>query len=289
MATNPFAGQTAQGSGTFGGGGAGKSGAKTPSTSASKGKAATPPPGDLQSTLSALGINVDLSGGGGSTDDPNDLPVLIANPRRRGWTPLSGPHTKLTSEALLDIYNLPTPELIALQKKLYKGGFYGSSVKETDIPFGVIDTATEHAWETAVKRAANTFAAGNHSTLTELVDKSAANMPASILNGTKRDPNQVVLDNPQDLHATMEKVVLARNGKKDEALVQQLVNSYLQLETDYQNRVYETQVTGGTITKPPSASTYAEEQFRAQRPNEHAASEIGNAGRGVLGLLRGEL
>lgn len=79
--------------------------------------------------------------------------------------------TALAESMMLELYSKDREELMALQRRLFAAGFYGNA-ELGDIEWGIPDATTQRAWESAVGRAANYFAAGKKVTIDDMIDET---------------------------------------------------------------------------------------------------------------------
>lgn len=242
----------------------------------------------LNSTLGELGIDPSLlSRFGGGGIDPNDPPVLVARPTRRGFGGfVDESDIRNASEVELDLYRLAPPELAALQKRLFDAGFYPGDVDLEDIDFGNYDEDTARAWATAVKRAANFFAAGQDKTLDEIIGESASIRLASGRGGKKGGSGQVAqLPNPLDIRKVAEGVAKKVIGRKlEEGERESLVKFYQDLHLQY----YRNLASGtDTVTTPPDADVFIEDELERRHPVDASAMKIGETLSAFDQIVRG--
>jgi hypothetical protein len=92
----------------------------------------------------------------------------------------------------------------------------------------------------------------------------------------KRQPLTVTLTNPSDIASLATQIAVRTIGRRlTDTESSQLAQAYNVLERQYQEQAYAAagsglsdNATGGTITQPPNASTYAESTLRAEHPED---------------------
>jgi hypothetical protein len=228
-------------------------------------------------------------------------PILL----RRGVTPGSPAQAQMAQATgqtptmkestltgvLADFATLSDAGLIDLQKKLYTGGFYGSSyyAKHPQTPaYGIKDQDTLAAYSQAANLAAQLHASGM--TLDEVITQgsSVGGGRGAGAGGPTRAPLTIQLTNPQDVHFVANKVgqtVLGRN--LNDAELQAITASFQGGEATAQRAAYNTGVGGGTSTQAPSLQAFAEQQVRAKNPVEAGAHDLSQTFDTFLSLIAG--
>ena len=125
-------------------------------------------------------------------------------------------------------------------------------------------------WQTALARSLST------------ADQTTA------LSGSARGPLQVQLANPDDLKNVAQNVAQTlQGGNLSEEDLNRFVTSYQSMQSGTQTQAYNTGLTGGTVTAPPTAAVAAETQIRAEHPDQVAVTAFGNRLNDVIGGLIG--
>ncbi len=214
---------------------------------------------DASSLLASLGVT---NLGGGGYQDPDDPVVIVSrttpNPDQFGpGSPLNVPQRKKMSEALKDFYRLKGNDLVRMQARLFRAGFYPGDVDFDDIDAGNHDEDTYKAYERAVGRAAQFSDAGEDVSLDDILDKPSPKAGAAARAGRERGP--VKLTNPDDIIRGVEKIAREAVGHKlTDAQRAAAVTTWQQLERQYSSAL-EAGMGGGEVVAPPEFSTFAED------------------------------
>jgi hypothetical protein len=91
---------------------------------------------------------------------------------------MRGPEAAVTvpstvGDQLKRLYSMGPQEVAGWQRKLYEGGFYDASIKFEQIIPGIVDGDTDRAWYRAVLSAARSTAAGQQTTVEDVIDMTA--------------------------------------------------------------------------------------------------------------------
>lgn len=71
------------------------------------------------------------------------------------------------------LYSMAPAEVAQWQRKLFEGGFYGTSIQMSDIMPGVVDLNTSKAWQNALITAARYSSTGHDTTIEDVIDMTA--------------------------------------------------------------------------------------------------------------------
>jgi hypothetical protein len=160
----------------------------------------------------------------------------------------------------------PTEQIVALQRQLQDAGLL-------DPPYqlGVWDAASRSAYKDllALSNARGVNASQALSYVRDAVGQYGQT-------GKKAQPLTVTLTNPADIASLATQIAVRTIGRRlTDAESMQLAQAYNALERQYQEQAYAAagsglsdNATGGTLTQPPNASTYAEQQLREQHPED---------------------
>lgn len=92
--------------------------------------------------------------------------------------------------------------------------------------------------------------------------------------GTARQPKVINLTNPEDIKSVVDSLAVKRLGRRlsdaDKARYAQLYN---QLETEEQNKAYDLDETGGTMTNAPGVESFIDQRVKQENPGEYMAHE----------------
>lgn len=221
---------------------------------------------------------------------------------RKWFAPLAlGQKQKATTTAvdqLNELYHMGASEIVQLQERLLRAGFYGSGATRKDVVTGVADPMTQQAYADAITSAGQYFAAGNDDTdLDTMIDDFATSRDKNGLNinvDSKVQPT-IQLDNPDDLMNTLSSVSQQLMGRKvtAEELGNTFVEHYHQQQINAANQDWgfsqaqEGGQGGQTEVGLPSAQTAAEAAVRDKYGAEVGAHDIANVGQNFFQLLNG--
>ena len=248
---------------------------------------------ELEQLLQGLGIDSNALGSGGYVD-PSDPPVYTrSTPSRAYGVRTAGPDrpgaarepgrdlTRKSSDVVLDMYRRAPQEVARLQQQLFYGGFYGDVDPKT-LRLGDYDERTAQAWERAVMRAANFYAAGRKVTVDQVIEEAARMGLESGAASSSSERRKVVLSNPEDLRAVADQVGQRALGRKARANEVEKIVRYI--------HEYERAVGGadaGTVTAPPDASVVADRILRETNPGEANEMSTASAIDTVIGMFTG--
>lgn len=184
------------------------------------------------------------------------------------------------------IYRMKPAEISAWQAKLYEGGFYPASYKPEDITPGVVDGATAQAWETAVMLAARATAAGQNTSLEDVILESAQALgytgPGGGGGGAAYQPTR--LSDPATLRSMADQISASLIGRKlTDMEKQKIVDQIHAAETGFYGSV---RAQAGTLTEVDPQARIQEsiqESFR----NEYEATNVANTYDMFDAIIRG--
>lgn len=212
-----------------------------------------------------------MQGAGGA--DPTDRHLKI------------GGREAAMSEVQKDLLKSNPTQIMAMQEKLLRAGFYGSATRQ-DIAWGVADALTIAAYKNSLEYSADFFEAGSDKDFDSALNELTAARDKNGMNKNIDGPNNAItIANPQDLIDVLSNKAQDLVGHKVTAtdLGNFFVNEYQKKQVEYQKALEQ----GGTVTQAPSADVAAENLIRRKMPNEVAAKDLSNTGADFFALLKG--
>jgi len=239
---------------------------------------------------------------GGFSGDVSDLPVFTGasissgtfGRGQKGQHPFFGgpderrgprPSTMRQSQLESRFYSMAPEDRRELQRRLYAGGFYGSTDPDK-IVLGVPDEVSFSAYAKAVARAASYYGAGKKMTVDEVIDESAGVLDQIYGANGRRDggaggdgagraPLTIGLTNPEDLKAVAQRTATGTIGRAlngDE--LNRFIASFHQAQSGAQTNAYNADETGGTVVDAPSEGAAAEAFARGAAPTEAGGNDF---------------
>jgi len=182
-----------------------------------------------------------------------------------------------TGTALDQLSGFGPEDIYALQLRLHQAGMLDNFIPN------VLDKATRKAF-TELLATANASRQDWATTLDQI--STVGGMSGS--GGATRGPLQVELTNPDDLKNIAQNVAQTLyGGNLPEEDLNRFVASYQSMQSGTKTQAYNTALTGGTVTAPPTAAVAAETQIRAEHPDQVAVTAFGNRLNDVIGGLIG--
>ena len=197
--------------------------------------------------------------------------------------------TELVDDLLTEMYTKSPQELADLQRRLFMAGFYPSSMDLNDIDFGVADEVTLSAWNTAVTRAANNYAAGNKVTVDEMLNETIQKrieLGRVNADGTEiAELPTIQLSDPAAIGLTADALGTQILGRKLKPEEQRLVVAAIH-EAEKRTQTQASQAGPGDTITATSTQALLENKIRMLSPQEAStqslATTIGNF-RSMLG------
>lgn len=183
----------------------------------------------------------------------------------RDWRSSAGQagfDTQPADRVLQSLFDIPKPELRAIQTKMYDAGFYGNVSKEA-VVFGVVDDVTWKAFGDLLDMSAQYVQSGREVTWYELLDEVQAarkEQGSNLLAEKKQEraPFVARTTNPDDVERVAQHVATSLLGEKaDPNLVRQIISQFQAAEVSSQRQAYGAAETGGTVADAPSVETFA--------------------------------
>lgn len=212
-----------------------------------------------------------LVGVGRSTTQGVGRRDVSRDPRDWRDTAVEGFDTQPADRVLQSLFDIPKPELRALQMKLYDAGFYGNVSKDA-VVFGVVDDVTWKAFGDLLDMSAQYYAADRQMTWYEVLDEVQQlrkEQGTNLLDnqGPKRAPFVARTTNADDIERVSQQVAASLVGENvDPALVKRIISQYHATEVSSQRQAYDAAQSGGTVTEAPALDTFAEQAIRQADP-----------------------
>jgi hypothetical protein len=156
--------------------------------------------------------------------------------------------------------------------------------------YGILDTDSFKAYSDAASFAAQMRP--SNMTLDEIITQGAAQAGMAGGGGAggggrTRAPLNITLTNPTDITNVVNKTVqqlVGRNATQSE--IASITKQFQQAERAAQTSIYNANLEGGTATQAPNLSAFAEQEIRAEQPNEIAGHDIGANFDQLLSILK---
>lgn len=188
-------------------------------------------------------------------------------------------------EMVSEFFSWSDSELRSFQEKAFQAGLYGNATRR-DIRFGDYDEDTLQIWEQVVNRSAGFFSQGRKVSPFQVLDKAVQAAKDAGLDPDTREQETIALTNPADLAAVFNNVAQQTIGKKlDPTQLQAMVSAYQATESSVQSQAAGMSESGGTLTKPPDPSTFAQNQIAQDDPVAATSHAAAKAFEGVLKLI----
>lgn len=204
---------------------------------------------------------------GGSPVAPRGEPDFLSLGAPRGEVL----ETQPAPMVLRSLFDMPKPELVALQTQMYDAGYYGDVAKDA-IVFGSVDDRTWEAYGSLLQQTAQYNSAGRDMTWFELLDETqrlrkeqGTNLLAN--QGPKRAPFVGRTTASEDIERIAQHVATSLTGENvDPGLVRSIIAQYQASEVSAQRQAYGAEETGGVIEGAPSVEAFAAEQIEEANP-----------------------
>lgn len=179
--------------------------------------------------------------------------------------------------------SLPPQQVAQLQDQLILGGY----LDPKGIQKGAWDSKTRAAYKSLLEDS-NGSGATWDGTLRQRISVGQQ-YPTATEGEAPRAPLVARVSNPQDLRSTFRSVAKRTmgRGKIDDAMVDRMVAAYQGLEQGSQQQAYNAGESGGTITAPPDAETFAEGQLQAADPVRYESRKVVEKFDVIANVLRG--
>ena len=257
---------------------------------------------ELNNFLSENGITLEGATASSTEVSDDDMPLVIGRRKTKkirvegkGWidappgdvTPGLQTMDEETAEtdtvrnARKSLYRKPPGELRDLQRRLWEGGFYDTSLSWEDIRQNDYDMDTEQAWDRAIKRAAAFYDADRELTVDEVIDMARLNQSEAEKagkgrsGGAGRAPLTVQLTHPEDIRTAAMKIsrnTLGRGWSEDQ--ISRFVATYQSMERAAQTSQYGAAQGGGTTTREMSLESAVEAEARKGDPVAAGATDM---------------
>lgn len=175
-------------------------------------------------------------------------------------------------EVQRNLFDIPKPELVALQKRMYDAGFYGN-VRQDAVVYGAVDDATWDAFGNLLEMTVSYNAAGRQVIWQDILSEVQAlrkEQGTNLLDnqGPERAPFVARTTAPEDIERLTQEIARSLTGQAaDPATVAQIVARYRGEEVSSQRAAYDAAETGGTVADAPNRQTFVEEAIETADPN----------------------
>lgn len=199
---------------------------------------------------------------GTSSQSPGDTSIYKRAPAQMAPWGVAQEHDITTiDDEIKSMYQLPPDQLKDLQTKLFKGGYYGASVKLGDIPMGNPDYNTLQAYYAALADTGRRNAAGQSVSIEDVLDSGAASDV-----GDKNKPQYQPVD-PRDVASIADQVAQQVLGRKSTPEDQRLILAALNAAGQAS---FTAQQNNTAATNAPTPQSVAEDVLQKQNPQEAA-------------------